>query len=154
MGGDRLEGASDGCDQGFMGSGLGTAEIPFDLAPHFFDGIEIRGIGRQKQDLSPGLGDQGQCLIVFVRGQVIHHHQISRPEGRTQHFPNIGLEHFRVSRPVDGQTGRGPVHPNGTDHGGGLPMAVRGVGVDPLAPRGAAAQTGQIGLGRRFVQKD
>jgi hypothetical protein len=64
------------------------------------------------------------------------------------------LEHFRVRGSVDGQTGCGAIDPDGTDHGGGMPVSVRGVGVDSFSPGGSAAQAGQIGLGRRFIQKD
>ena len=69
-------------------------------------------------------------------------------------LPDIGLEDLRVGGSVDGHAGGRAIQPDGTDHGGGVPVAVGSTGMDALSFGSPAAQPGHIGLGARFVQKD
>ena len=42
------------------------AQQGFDLAPHLFNRIEVRGVCRQEEHLGTGLGDQSQGGVTFV----------------------------------------------------------------------------------------
>jgi hypothetical protein len=46
---------SDRLYQSGLRARLGAAQEGFDFAPHFLNGTEVRGAGRQKEDLGPGL---------------------------------------------------------------------------------------------------
>ena len=50
---------ADGREQSFVASSLGAAQQSLDLAPHFFDGIEIGTVGRQEANLGSGFLDKG-----------------------------------------------------------------------------------------------
>ena len=39
------------------------------FAPHFLDGIQIRGVGRQKENLGSGLRNQGEGQLTLYAGR-------------------------------------------------------------------------------------
>lgn len=82
LSGNRLKSLSDCFKECLRSSGLGTAQELFDLAPHFFDGIEVRRISRQKDGFGSHLTNKFKGVIVFMGGKIVHDHQISGPEGR------------------------------------------------------------------------
>ena len=49
LGGDAPQSASDGFDKCGLGPRLGAAQGGFELAPHLFDGIELRRVGWQEE---------------------------------------------------------------------------------------------------------
>jgi hypothetical protein len=135
-------------------SGFGSAPQCLYLAPHLFDGIEVWGVGRKETDLRPGQGDQGEGLCILVRGKIIHDDPIARAQRRAQNLADLSLEHLGVGGAIDGHAGRRTIQPDGTDHGGGVPMAVRGVRVHPLPTGSASAQPRHVGFGSRLIQQD
>jgi hypothetical protein len=149
-----LERGGDCRDQIRWSSGFDPAEAGFDFAPHFLDGIQIRGVGGKEQDLGPRLLDQPAGSCVLMGREVVHDHDVARPQSGAQDLADVGLENFRVRGALDGHAGSGAVQTDRTDHGGGVPVAVGSAGVDTLSARSATAQTGQVGFGARFVQED
>ena len=129
-------------------------QVGFDFAPHLLDGIEVWGIGWKEEDLGSSLRDQRKGRLTFMRGEVIHDDHISGAQRRAQDMADIDPENLRIGGPLDGHAGGGTVQADGADHGRGLPMALRTLGVDTLTPQGAPAQAGQIGFGTRFVQEN
>jgi hypothetical protein len=83
--GDRL-------DLSRLAARLGAAQAGFDFAPHFLNRIEVRGVGRQKEDLGPGLRNQGEGQLTFMRREVVHDHHIALAQGRAQDAADIGQE--------------------------------------------------------------
>ena len=154
LGCDALERCSDCLDQIGQRSGLGAAQPPFDFAPHLFDGIEIRGVSRQEEHMGAGLFDQGQSRLAFVRSQVVHDYDVSLTQRRTEDVVDIFPEDFRVGGPFDGHAGGGTIEPDRGDHGGGMPVAIRALGMEALASRGAAPQPGHVRFGPRLVEED
>lgn len=152
--GDFGEGESDGWDEFVWGASLGGAEGGFDFAPHFFDRVEIRGVGREEEHLGSGLGNEFERWFTLVRREVVHDDEVARPEGGTEDFGNVGAEDFGVGRSGDAHASCGAVQANGGDHGGGLPMAAGGAGVTANAARGAPAQAGHVRLGTTFIEED
>ncbi len=60
-----------------MGSGLQGLKCLFDFAPHFFDRVEARRLGRQKQHTGSRLFNQGEGFLVLVWSQVVHDHDVT-----------------------------------------------------------------------------
>src|SRR5262249_31931702 len=56
--------------------------------------------------------------------------------------------------PLNRHARRGTIHPERSDHGRGLPMPLRAVGVHALAPSGPTPQPREVGFGAGFVQED
>ena len=152
--GDAGQGGGDGRNQRLPSAGLGTAQKLLHLAPHRLDGIQVRRIRRQESHRGPGLFDQRQRRVILVGRKVVHHHDVSGTQRRTQHLPNIDLEHFRIGRPFDGQCGGAAVKPDGGNHGGGPPVSGWCAGVDTFPSCGPAPQPGQVRFRPRFIEED
>ncbi len=72
----------------------------------------------------------------------------------TEHAAHAGAEDFGVGGSFDGQAGGGAIQADGGDHGGGVPVSVRGAALHARAPQGAAAQAGHVRFRGRFVEED
>jgi hypothetical protein len=154
LGGDAPQSASDGFDKCGLGPRLGAAQGGFELAPHLFNGIELRRVGWQEEDLGSGASDQRESRFAFMRAEVVHDDHIALAQGWAQNTAHIRPENLSIGGPFNGHTGGGAVQAHRADHGGGLPAAVGGFAMHALSARSAPAQPGQVGLGARFVEKD
>ena len=79
--GDGLEGRFGGQEEVGFRSWIVTAEDLLDLAPHRFDGIEVRRIGRQIQKPGSCGLDRFANSPDFVRGQIVQDHQVACSQG-------------------------------------------------------------------------
>ena len=86
--------------------------------------------------------------------EIVQDYDVAGTQGRYQDLANVRLEDFGVGGAVNGHAGSRAVEPDRGDHRGGLPMAVGTARHQPLPTRSPPAQAGQVGLGRRFVDKD
>lgn len=120
----------------------------------FSTGLRSGEKAGKKRTSGPGLRNQGEGQLTFMRREVVHDYHIALAQGRAQDAADIGPENLRIGGPLDGHAGGGTVQADRADYGGGMPMALGAAGVDALSPRGAAAQAGQVGLRARFVQED
>ena len=154
IGRDGGEGVGDRLQEGGLGACFGGAQESFDLAPHQFDGVQIRRVGGQKPGLRTDGGDQSEGGFVFMGPEIVQHDDVARAQGRHEDFPHVGLEDLGVGRPFDGHAGARAVQADGGDHRGGLPMAVRTARHQTLAARGSSAQARHVCFGRRFVDED
>ena len=65
---------------------------------HIFNGIKLRGVGRQEEDLSPSLSDQGEGRLAFMRAEVVHDDDITLAQGWAQHAAQIGPKNLGIGR--------------------------------------------------------
>ena len=93
------EGCAEGGDEILGCPYLGATQERLDLAPHLFNGVEVRGVGGKEDGLGTCGGDEGERRLAFVRGEVVHDDQIAGPQRRVEHFGDVGAEDFRVRRP-------------------------------------------------------
>ncbi len=101
--------------------------------------------------MGSSLGDQRQRRVAFVGREIVHDDQVARPQSGQEHLTHVGAKTLRVRGSLQGHASRRAIQPDGRHHGGGLPMTMWGAGMDALAPGRTTAQTGEIGLGPRFV---
>ena len=59
-----------------------AAQEGFDLAPHLFDGVEVRGVGGQEEGLGTCGGEEGERRLAFVRGELVHEHEVAGAQRR------------------------------------------------------------------------
>jgi hypothetical protein len=78
---------------------LGAAQRGFDFAPHFFNGIEVRRVGRQEEDHGSEASDQRKSWFTFVRGEIVHDDDITLAQGWTQNTAHIGPENLGIGGP-------------------------------------------------------
>ena len=92
--------------------------------------------------------------LALVRAEIVEDDDIARPKSGGERLLDIGSEDRPVDRSVDDQGSLDPVVPERGDKGECLPVAVRDLGRQPLAPRPPAAQRGHVGLDPGLVEKD
>jgi hypothetical protein len=91
--------------------------------------------------------------LAFVAAQIVHHHQLVRPERGNEHFLDVGAEAFAVDRTVDEPRRLDAVVAKRGDEGHGFPMAVGNFGDEPLAAPRPASQRLHVGLRPRLVDE-
>ena len=91
--------------------------------------------------------------LAFVAAQIVHHHQLVRPERGNEHVLDVGAEAFAVDRTVDEQGASMPIVAKRGDEGHGFPMAVGNFGDEPLAAPRPASQRLHVGLRLRLVDE-
>jgi hypothetical protein len=91
--------------------------------------------------------------LAFVAVQIVHHHQLVRPERGNEHFLDVGAEAFAVDRTVDEPRRLDAVVAKRGDEGHGFPMAVGNFGDEPLAAPRPASQRLHVGLRPRLVDE-
>ncbi len=96
----------------------------------------------------------GSGLFVAVGGEVVEDDRRAGADFGDQHLPDIrrkggpihrAFDHPRRDQRITGQT---------RDQGLSAPTAERRIRFQAFAARGPAAQPGEVGLDRRFIQKD
>lgn len=151
---DLAEGACGRCDEPLGCSAGGLAQIGLDLAEGRLDGIEIRRVFGQELEVGVSLGNSFGDSCTLVTTEMIDHHDLTWPEGRTEALFGVGCKDLSVHRTVDDHRREHLAPAHGGDQGGGLPAAVRDLGEEPLATRAAAAGPRHVGLGPGFVDED
>src|SRR5215210_7830099 len=94
-------------DQGLLGAGRGLPKDVLDLREGFFDGVEIRGVGRQVDEITPSVLDELLYPPRAVRSEPVHHHYLPRAQGGGEYPLHVGFEHA---------DGRSPFHGHGWPH--------------------------------------
>ena len=97
--------------------------------------------------------DGGADLRLFVHREVIHHHDVAGSQCGDQDLFNIGAEGRIVDRSVEDRRCAQPLESQRGDYRVRLPMAARGVIVQPNAARTAAIPSQQIGRYSTFIEK-
>jgi hypothetical protein len=86
--------------QGFMRVGLCGAQLGFELAKGYFNGIEVRRVGWQKQQAGPALLYQFRQPGRFMHRQVIQHRYVAGLQGWPQHLVKVGGEDRPINRSI------------------------------------------------------
>ncbi len=133
---------------------VGFSEQGLELCEGEFDGIEVRGIGRQVEQESTGRLDGFAHPGDLVARQVVHDDDVAGGEAGGEHLLHIGLEGGTVHGAVQDHR-RGEARcPQAGDEGGRLPVAPGDRGVQTPALQAAPPEPGHVGLGTRFIDKD
>jgi len=88
-----------------------------------------------------------------VAGEVVGNHDVAGCQCRHKALADPGGEAVAVDRPVENEAGDDAVVAQPCEEGQGLPVAVRDVCCEPLAPRSPTAGPGHVGLDPRFIQE-
>ena len=83
--------------------------------------FQIRGVGRQVQQLAAPLFDEFSDTISLVGAEVIHNHDLSPPQARGEHLFEVSLEHFAVSGTLHCKSWPHTLHAHAGEQGGVLP---------------------------------
>lgn len=89
-----------------------------------------------------------------MRAEIVHDDDIAGLEGGDENFIDIEPEAFAVNRPVDEPRRVDTVMAQCRQEGHGLPVAVRHVGLKPLAAWRPSPERRHVGLGPSLIDED
>lgn len=153
MRGEAFDRVDDGLAEFVEGSLGGGPEEGFEFGEDLLDGIEVGTVGGEIQDTGASLLDGLANALDFVGREIVHDDDVSLGQRRNQLLADVGEKELAVDWSVDHQRGDQPRGAEAREEGGRLPMAVGNFGEQPLAARGATAQTGHLGRRPRLVEK-
>ncbi len=91
------------------GSGIFLAEQGFEFGECLLDWVEVWAVGRQKNQLGAGFADGKADRAGFVTAKIIHHHDVTRPQGGHQELDHPGQEALAIDRAIEHTRGHDPV---------------------------------------------
>lgn len=118
------------------------------------DGVEVRAVGRQEDQMRTRLADRGAHGPALVAAEVVDNEDISRRERRGQDLLDIGGECLAVDRTVEDAWRVDPVGAQGGDEGECPPMPMRGAAGQTLTTRPPAPERGHVGLHPGLIDED
>lgn len=151
------EGVEQGADAApccFVGSLGRLSHEVLELGEDLFDRVQVWRIWWQEQEPGADGPDGAADGGLLVAGQVVHDDDVAGRQGRDEALLDIVGEALRVDRLVEHAGGVDPIASKSREEGHGPPVAVRHLGVEPLADRRPASQGGHVGLDPGFVDED
>jgi len=139
---------------GLEGSFVGFPQECLQFCEDLLDGIEVRTVGREKEQLCADRADQAADSLALVATEIVDNDDVALAEGRQKHLLDIGQEAAAIDRAVDDAGGIDPIAPEGCQEGHGPPAALRHLGEQLLPTRRPAAQARHVGLGPGLIDED
>ncbi len=136
------------------GAGVFLAEQCFELGKSLFDWVEVWAVWRQENEFGASVADGTADRTGFVAAEIVHHHDIARPQRWDQEFFNPGQEAAGVDRPVEDARSNDTVTSQARDESQGFPVTMRHLGKQALANWAAAMQPCHICFGPCLIDKD
>ena len=124
------------------------------LCEDLLDGVQIGRVFGQEEQPRAGRPDRSPNGFSFVAAEIVHHHEITNFERGRQHLLDIDREALAIDRTVEDPWGIDAVMAQCRHEGHRLPMAVRNLGFEPLAPRRPTPERRHVGLGPGLVDED
>src|SRR5215216_2933216 len=151
---DGREGGPGGGAEVVIGPGFGPTEGLLDLGEGVFDGIEVRGVGREVAELGPARLDGGAGARGVVGAQVVGDDHLPRPEGRGEDVADVTFEARPGHAAVEPQQGPNPVEGDRRDDGLVLARVARGGRVGTLPAWRPRMRRGVAEVTARLIQED
>lgn len=126
----------------------------FELCEDLLDGIEVGAVRRQEQEAGPSGADCGPDGSILVAGEIVHDDDVAWPERGAELLLDPGRERGSVDWLVKDEGCVDPVATQGGNEGHCLPVAVRHLGMEPLAYRRPPTQRRHVGLGPGLIDED
>jgi len=145
---------SDFLPEGFACSLGGAAERAFELCEGHFDGVEIGRVGRQEQEFGATRFYQLSSLGAFVTGQIIEDDDVAWRQFGDEELPDILNEDRPGYGTVDDKRCNKSLRRKSRNKGGRLPMSVRRIAFDPLAPRRSSIAAHHVGGSAGLIDEE
>lgn len=154
MGVEAFKDACEGLVDVLYGSSLGLTEPVLELCEGLLDGVEIRTVGWQENELGVGASDSTAHLLALVTAEIVEDDNIAGLEGGDQELLDVGTELLAVDRAIEEAGRLDPIMPQGGQEGERAPAAVRGLADQPLAAPAPTAQRSHVGFGPGLIDED
>ena len=152
--GEEAHGGGDQVDDLVKGAGPRGPEERLQLGEGEFNRIEFGTVRRQEADAGARLGNRGLHGGLLVHRQVVEDDHITGAERGDEDLLDVGEKGRLVDRAIKDGGRVEPVPAQRGDDGVGLPMAVRCVVAETIAPETAPITPKQIRGDSRFVEED
>lgn len=117
-----------------------------------FDGVKVRGVGRQKQERSPGVFNKLHRVGRFVEGGIVHDDEMGVRQTRGEFRFQPEIEHCGIARSLKQERLLQPIIDAGGDQGGARPSVPGAHPIHAHSPwghtRNAAQPTAQSHIHR------
>ena len=133
LGRDGRQGGSDSRLEPGDGPRGGLPQEGLEFGKGLLNGIEVRAVGGQEDQLGARLFNSGPGGRHLMRGQIVEDDDVPHPEGRDEDRADIGAKGGAVESAVEEHRRREAPRPQPADQRGGFPMAVRNRGPTPVA---------------------
>ena len=154
VGGEAREAVAEQRPEGLDRSTPGRPQNGLQFGKAEFDGIEVGAIRGQVPEHGPGRLNERADASDVMRRQVVGHHDVAHVQRGDENLVDIGEEALAIHRAIQHTGGRETGDPEGGDEGARLPVALRGVIGDSLAPQAPPVPTQQLGRDATFIKKD
>ena len=153
MGREGTKELADGVPKSIDGSGGSFAQERFEFREDLLDGIKIRAIRRKIENFCAGGFDSRLDARDLMRGQIVHHDDVTHAQGWGKTLFNPRQETFTVDRAVK-DIGRDQfIVTQSSDEGRRFPMTVRDRLDQTFALKGATIAWSHVRFGPRFIEK-
>lgn len=126
----------------------------FEFGENLFDGVQVRGVFGQEEELGSCLSDCMPDSLAFVASKIVHDNDLARFQRRDQTVLDPGEEHLAIDRAIEEAGSLYPIVAKRRDKGHGPPSAKGRLSNDALAARPPSTKRGHIGLRPSFVDED
>lgn len=134
---ESVEECADTPPSCFYGSLVCLADQPFDLCKHHLDGIEVRAVGRKKEDVGAGISYGFANGVALVAAQVVEDDDVLWRQGWDQSLLDPGREDGAVDWAVEDERRDNTIMPQAGQEGQRLPVAMGDfvqIGLPALTP--------------------
>lgn len=118
-----------------------------------FDGIEVRAVRWQVDQLGAGRLDGHANASHFMSSEVVHDDGVTRAKCRDQLLLDVSQEDSTIHGAIDDQRGGDAVRPQRSNERGRFPVAVRDFVHHALPTPGPPLATGHLGVGTCFIDE-
>jgi len=84
---------------------FGCAQQLFELGPCLFDGVQVRRVRRQVEQLGSCRFNSFAHSLDLVRTEIVHDHHVANAQFRAQDLIQIGQEYLSIRGRFDGHGG-------------------------------------------------
>lgn len=154
FGREVIEECADASPYFLDGALFGFPDEGLELGEHHLDGVEIRAVGRQEQEMGSGLADGLAGIGSLMASQIIEDDDVTRRQGGDEDLLDPGSEGGAIDRAVQHEGRHDPVVAQPGQEGERLPMAVWHLGKIGLTARAPAARAGHVGFYPRLIDED
>jgi hypothetical protein len=150
---DSLAQALDGVGGTLKGISCELAEDGFELGKELLDGIEIGTVCGKVDENCTASFDCFAHASDLVNRNIIHEHDVTFFQARSENLFDISPERLAVHRPFEHEWRSHTVMAQRSDEGGSFPVAVQHLLNQTLSSRRAAVEAGDIARNAGFIDE-
>src|SRR6266702_4305807 len=141
---EGLEQLADCRAEGLNGARGAFSQQVFQLGKDVFDGVQIRRVFRQEEQLGAGRANEVAHGFAFVAAEIVDDDDVVGLQGGDEDLLDVGPEALPVDWAVKNPWSLDPVVAQGGQEGRGPPPAVRDTLALSRMPRGAHPRSGAM----------